>query len=99
MENSEINGSNIPVWYLSIKNGTTGLDTNYTVNADTCEILFPSSISVNNNNNNNNNIADFNNYYGYSDNLYFLLGLTASIILMITGFEILKRSKRRRWRY
>ena len=43
LETAEINGANIPVWYISIKDGITGLDTNYTINADSGDILIPTS--------------------------------------------------------
>lgn len=43
-ETTDIKGVTTPVWYISIKNGTTGINTDYVINANTGEILDGNSV-------------------------------------------------------
>ena len=43
LETAEINETTIPVWNIYIKSGMTGMSTNYSINAETGDILYPKS--------------------------------------------------------
>ncbi|MDQ1251182.1 MAG: hypothetical protein QG646_251 [Euryarchaeota archaeon] len=44
-EAAEIDNTIVPVWNVSIRDGITGLDTSYTINANTADIVYLNSIN------------------------------------------------------
>lgn len=45
-ETTDIKGVTTPVWYISIKNGTTGINTDYMINANTGEIIATDGVTI-----------------------------------------------------
>jgi hypothetical protein len=45
-ETTDIKGVTTPVWYISIKNGTTGINTDYMINANTGDIIAPDGVTI-----------------------------------------------------
>ena len=45
-ETTDIKGVTTPVWYISIKNETTGINTDYMINANTGNIIAPDGVTI-----------------------------------------------------